>query len=63
MESGRVMPGLIMTPNETTQSLQNEMNSDCDKSQNRLIGCFRIENKSFIEIRDCFIKSIQDVDP
>jgi hypothetical protein len=62
-DSGRVVPGLIITPNDTTQSLQNEMNSDYDKSQSRFIGCFRVENKSFIEIRDCFIKSIQDIDP
>ena len=62
-DSGRVAPGLIITPNDTTQSLQNEMNSECDKSQSKYVGCFRIENKSFIEIRDCFIKSIQDIDP
>lgn len=30
--------------------------------QQKQLGCFIIEDESFIEIRDCFIKSIIDID-
>jgi len=44
------------SPNESTQSVHNEKSSKA-KSRDRLLSCFRVDNLSFVEIRDCFIKS------
>jgi hypothetical protein len=39
-----------------------ESNSDTiNKKSNSFIGCFLVENDSFLEIRDCFIRSVKDL--
>lgn len=38
---------------DTTQTYQKNQ-------QKGLVGCFLVENNSYIEIRDCFIKSVKD---
>jgi hypothetical protein len=37
------------------------MSDSMGRKQNNFISCFLIENDSFLEIRDCFIRSIKDL--
>lgn len=37
------------------------LNSDIESHHKRgFIGCFIVENDSYLEIRDCFVRSIKD---
>ena len=37
------------------------MSDSIGRKQNGIISCFIVENDSFLEIRDCFIRSVKDL--
>ena len=45
-----------MQKEENTNESRDNIKNDYHTS--KLIGCFKVEHMSFIEIRDCFIKSV-----